>query len=328
MSKTGRTRHLNRVRVLIVSSLLGVIVGLPTQMASAAPVPNIDSTSPATACAGVSGGVHANQTLNRSMTIGGVTRTFRVHLPASYDGRRRLPLIVAFHGHAEKATSFEQYTQLSTLPAVVVYPDGIKGTDHALSWQGAPYSSPKADDVSFTRQILNTMRSTLCVNRARTLAVGRSNGAGFVALLSCRMPSEFAAYATVSTAVYRPSTAGCQGAAPVSVIDFHGTNDPVISYGGGIKHGTSYLSATQWIDSVVRRGHCASATVTTPLSPVVWQRTWPVCAPGVMVTHVRIDGGGHRWPGSTGNPAAGRFSDTISATRMIWDFFSLRPDRT
>ncbi len=307
--------------VLTCTVLVAFLTGAVSGSASAAPAaPQV----PVAACGGIGGKARPNASINRSVTVGGVTRTFRVHLPASYDGRHRQPMILGFHGHAEKSTSFEQYTQLSRLPAVVVYPDGLRGLKNQPAWQGAPYSSPASDDVAFTRAILRDVRSTSCVDAARTFAVGRSNGGGFVALLSCRLPSEFAAFATVDAAVYTASMSGCASAPPVSVIDFHGTDDRVISYDGGVRFGAPYLSSRQWLDSLVRRGHCAPVPVTIPINRHIQQVTWPFCAPGVMITHSRIVGGSHRWPGSTGNPGAGPISDTISASHMIWAFFVAR----
>ncbi|AZG43604.1 hypothetical protein D7316_00173 [Gordonia insulae] len=265
-------------------------------------------------------------TITRSVTVNGLVRTYRVHVPRTYTGRQRVPMILAFHGHAERGATFERYTGLSALPAVVVYPDGLRGTDHRFSWQGAPYSSPRADDVAFTRAILRAMAATACVDRARTYAVGRSNGGGMVALLACRMPAGFAGFATVSAAVYSRSATGCGHGPPISLIDFHGTADRVIGYDGGTRYGERYLSSSAWLQRWVDRAGCVDAPVILPVNQVVDTVTWPLCrGTGHPVVHYRIRGGSHRWPGSTGNRAAGSISDTISATELIWQFFRTAP---
>lgn len=244
----------------------------------------------------------------RTVRVDNRNRTFRVHFPSGYSGRARTPLILAFHGHAERSAAFERYSGLSRLPAIVVYPDGSRGTDGGSAWQGAPYSS-KADDVAFTRAILATMHRTACVDGSRVYAVGRSNGAALVEILSCRMPGSFAAFATVSAAVYQRALNGCRSRTPVSLIDFHGTDDPVINYRGGVKHGERYLSSAQWIGRWAARDRCAGP-VSMRLSPTVERTSRPICANGTRVVHYRIAGGTHRWPAS------------VAPATRIWEFFA------
>ncbi|MGC4934885.1 alpha/beta hydrolase family esterase [Gordonia sp. DT30] len=258
--------------------------------------------------------------------VDGVDRTYRVHLPAGYTGRSPMPLILAYPGHTESPVSFERYTGLSGLPAVVAYPDGLLGTDGELSWQGAPYSSPKADDIAFTSAILREVRATTCVDRNRTFAVGRSNGGGLVSMLACRLPGQFAAYAIVNGAFYDQSRPYCPSSkAPASIIDFHGTADPVIHYNGGTRLGGRYAPLFDVVASWARRDGCVSTPLQVPINAVVTQFDWPLCsALGSEVAHYRIAGGGHVWPGSTTHGRPG-VSDTVSATPLIWQFFSRHP---
>lgn len=248
--------------------------------------------------------------------VHGVARTYRVHLPAGYNGRKAFPLILAYPGHAEPSARFERYTGLSALPAIVVYPDGLLGTDGTVAWQGAPYSSPQADDIAFTSTILREVRANLCVNRARTYAVGHSNGGGLVSMLACRLPGDFAAYAIVNGALYAQSQAACTTSrAPASIIDFHGTADPTIRYNGGEHLGGSYPPIFAAAQSWARRNGCVPTPLTIPITNSVTQFVWPLCnALGSEVSHYRITGGKHRWP--VGN---------IAATRLIWQFFNRHP---
>ncbi len=265
-------------------------------------------------------------TVVRSVEVRGVTRTYRIHVPAGPPTTGRLPLVVAYHGHTERSSTFERRTGLSGLPAVVVYPDALLGTDGKTAWQGAPYSPRRVDDLAFTRAILASVRAEACVDPTRTYAIGRSNGGSLVAMLACTMPWEFTAFATVDAAVYEQSVARCGGGGPaISLIDFHGTADRVIRYDGGRRFGERYLSVSSWLQRWVGRARCMPAPMTLPVNLVVQRLAWLQCAAGRQITHYRIDGGTHRWPGSAGNPAGGGASDTVSATRLIWMFFSTHP---
>lgn len=301
---------------------------LTTTPAYAAPVPSRPAAGCGTGSLGATGSAGAEsssgsfgstgiggRTAIRSLQVGAVARTYRIHFPAGYPGAGPVPLILAFHGHTESSGPFERYSGLSGLPAIVVYPDGLRGTDGATSWQGAPYSSPRADDLAFTRAMLGTIGAHECVDRQRIYAVGRSNGGGFVGLLACRMPAQFAAFATVSAAVYRQIAAGCTAPQPVSLVDFHGTADHVIHYGGGTRFGEKYLSVDAWLHRWIARDRCAPAPIAVPVTPNTTRFDWPACPDGREIVHYRIAGGTHRWPDAAGLPAA----------QLIWQFFLAHP---
>ncbi|MFW0787468.1 PHB depolymerase family esterase [Gordonia sp. CPCC 206044] len=308
--------------LVVSTSICAAGIGWSVNAPRAAAVPGAGSAGACGRWAAKPGG-----TITRSVTVGGVVRTYRVHFPSTYTGLTRIPLVIAFHGHAEKGPVFERYTGLSGLPAVVVYPNALRGTDNTTAWQSAPYASRKADDVAFTRAILRSVWAGACVDATRTFAIGRSNGGGLVALLACRMPTRFAAFATISAAVYVGAVAGCRNGPPVSLVDFHGTSDRVIGYNGGRRFGTRYLSSSAWLQRWVQRAGCAPAPLVLPVNPVVERFSWSFCATGHSVIHYRINGGTHRWPGSSGNAVAGNISDTIDATRLIWLFFMTHPFR-
>ncbi|WAC55935.1 alpha/beta hydrolase family esterase [Gordonia sp. SL306] len=325
MHDNPRTRRRRRTFVWSVLVAVVTMVGagagwVPgvTGQASASPI----DPRPAAGCPSL----RAGDTITRSVTVRGVHRTYRIHVPADHTGRQRLPLVLAFHGRAERGATFERYTGLSSLPAITVYPDGLRGTDNRTAWQGAPYSSPRADDIAFTRAILGAVRTSACVDRNRTYAVGRSNGGGLVAMLACRMPREFTGFATISAAIYTRTLQGCSHGPPISLVDFHGTADGVIHYGGGTRFHARYLSTPAWLRTWSTRAGCADTTVTIPLNSVVDRVSWPFCAQsGHAIVHYRIRGGTHRWPGSMGNRVLGSSADTVSATQLLWQFFMTHP---
>lgn len=198
----------------------------------------------------------------------------------------------------------------------MAYPNGLPGAGGTTSWEGAPYSSPRADDLSFTRALVTTVRVRDCVDPNRIYAVGRSNGGGFVGMLACRMPTLFAAYATVGAAFYLPAAANCRGGAPVSVVDFHGTDDRVIRYGGGVRFGARYLSVDAALHRWITRAGCVTAPIAVPATISTTRLDWPLCAVGGReVVHYRIAGGSHLWPDFPG----------FSAPQKIWNFFWLHP---
>jgi polyhydroxybutyrate depolymerase len=281
--------------------------------------------TPVAGCAGPPEYV-ASASVPQSVNVGGITRKFTVRLPAGYTQGRPSPLIIAYHGRGEAAMFFERYTQLSRLPAILVYPEAMHSSSGPRSWQGAPYSDPKADDIGFTREIIRTVRANACVDNGRVFAVGRSNGGGLANLLACRLPGQFAAIAMVSGAFYPQANQGCAQARPVSRIEFHGTADRIVPYWGLQKFGSVLPPIPDEVGDWARRAGCAPP-IESRIANATARIDWLACQPGVMVSHVRIEGGTHLWPGSGTTPL--RPSNHVNAAALIWQFFQLaRPGLT
>lgn len=256
-----------------------------------------------------------------TMTSGGTERTYQLHVPADYTPDRPWPLIVVFHGRGNTGVGTEEFSELSQLPAVVAYPNGLIGTGDGerQAWQGAPYAPPGVDDVAFTGDLLDELEGTLCVDTHRVYATGKSNGAGFTGLLACRMADRFAAVAPVAGAFYPDTGTDCHPARPVPVLDFHGTGDATIPYAGDADRGLPAIP--DWNADWARRDGCAVTGPTRTVEPDITISTWTHCAGGAEVEHVAVTGGGHTWPGADVYSGGGYTTQTIEAHQYIWDFF-------
>jgi polyhydroxybutyrate depolymerase len=133
------------------------------------------------------------------LVSGGIRRSYLEHLPDRYNPRRPYSVVLSFHGHNRTAQYQEQLTGMSDLNAIVVYPQGLVGTDGQTAWQGAPYSA-NVDDVLFTSDLITRLQTNYCVDPRRIYAAGKSNGGGFTGVLACRMAGRIAAFAPVSGA--------------------------------------------------------------------------------------------------------------------------------
>lgn len=249
---------------------------------------------------------------------GGIERHYVLHVPGDYDPAQAMPLIIAFHGRGSSGAELEDFSGLSALDAIVAYPDGLPTTGRN-SWEGAPYA-PASDDVLFVSDLLNSLQSNWCVDPAQIDATGKSNGGGFTALLACRLPHRIAAFAPVAGAYYPQSQVGCDHTRPVPVVEFHGTADPTMDYGGGISHGTAYPSVPDWLQTWVDKDHC-TLTNRQSLGTDVVEESWHGCADGTDVVHYKIIGAGHTWPGELSDSGPGAATQTISASQVMWDFF-------
>ena len=248
-------------------------------------------------------------------------REYLVNVPESYDGRQKWPLVLAFHGWKETANFIYEYTELSSAEAITVFPEGKK-----QAWAPAPYAeSTGAEDIEFVSNIVDSIRATYNVDDERIFATGMSNGGGFAAFLGCQMPEVFNSVATVSAAYYDSIQEQCQDQ-PVGRLDMHGTEDPIVDYDGGTRHGTPYNSVPEVLDQDQIRNRCESNVNTALLANNAFLMSWQGCE--APLQHIRIGGGEHVWPGGTYDSDAA--IGTGFATDKVLDFFQIpgRPEGT
>lgn len=258
-----------------------------------------------------------------TLTSGGIERTATVSIPATYNSARPTPLILAYHGRGSTGAKTQEFTGISNLPVIGVFPDGIPTTGKQ-SWQGAPYAAEGVDDVRFTEDLLDTLSEQYCVDQRRIFATGKSNGGGFAALLACRLGDRIAAFAPVAGAFYPATATGCDDRDAQPMIEFHGTADNTIEYDGGVSHGVAFPSVQQWLSGWAERNGC-HASHTKRITVDATRTTWRGCDRHADLVHVAIDGGGHTWPGALAKSGGGYTSTETSATAIMWDFFRTHP---
>ena len=226
--------------------------------------------------------------------------------------------MLAFHGRGETDEDLETYSGLDRLPAIVAYPQGLPGIAGKSGWQGTPYAAPGADDIGFADAVIAHLQATLCVDATKIDATGKSDGGGLAALLACRSP-EIDAIAVVSGAFYT-ALSTCLPRHGVAVLNFHGSDDTVIPYGGDTSRGL--LSVPAWLTGWVTRDTCRQPATTFFDRDGVQAQRWSGCSHGATVENYRIEAGGHTWTGSTGDSGPGGNTTVVSATDLIGTFFA------
>jgi polyhydroxybutyrate depolymerase len=306
--------NLTRPRRLVLAGL--VTAGLVTAVAGS-------PLLPATAASGArSTGCRAQPNQqpgtgsDYQLVSGGIARTYRLHLPASYDARTPNQLIVVYHGRGKTGEFTEAFSDLSKLNAIVAYPNGVLGDENKQAWQGAPYAAKGVDDVKFTADLLDTIEAGFCVDTNAVYATGKSNGAGFTGILACVMADRFAAVAPVSGAFYQQGKR-CAPSRPVPVLAIHGTGDTTIPYDGD---GARDLPSVQtWVRDWAVRDHCSPEPSVTQQGDDVLTMTYKGCRADVV--HVAVTDGGHSWPGSDSSSGPGYVTQTFEAHELIGAFF-------
>lgn len=283
------------------------------------------------ACVGPASGQSARPAAGESRTlqVNGESRRYYLYLPASLHRDHPAPLVLVFHAGGGRARDIAPHTGFSRLAEregfVVAYPQGLRGR-----WNdGRGFATATHDDVGFVRALVDTLGRELGIDPRRIYATGISNGAMFAYRLACDLPGTFAAVAPVAGALPAELAPSCAHAAPVSVIAFQGTADPLMPYLGGGAGQRRVLSAERSIGFWATLAGCTGTPVTTDEPDRVADGTrvrrtvFLSCREGRAVELYTIEGGGHTWPGGPeAGRRVGRVSREIDATELIWTFFA------
>lgn len=201
---------------------------------------------------------------SQTITVAGVTRTYELTLPKTYDGKRAYPLVLVFHGDGGDGAGIRSSFDLEAESgdgAIVAYPDG-----EGASWKLDDVSSATSD-IAFVDALIASLEKTYCVEGARVLLTGYSSGAYFVNQAACRTKSKIRGIVTFAGGgPYGVDAAefDAQGdlqcpAPPVPALQVHGQDDFSVAVTEGHK------SRDHWR----RVNECQSSTTATDPSPCV-----------------------------------------------------------
>ena len=270
-------------------------------------------------------------TFTATLQVDGRDRTYRVHLPPAYDGRTPLALLLAFHGGWGTGVAMASLTGLDQVSDanrfIAVYPDGIGRSWNAMNGMGTA-ERRGVDDVSFVRALIDRLEADFLIAPGRIYATGMSIGAMFVHLLGCQLSGTLAGIAAVAGSMPPQVTSQCRPAQPISVLQIHGTADPRSPYEGGhTASGGAVEPVTTTVREWAHRDGCVGEPEAGALGNGVVQQTYRSCRQGAEVAFIRVDGGGHTWPGGLQylpRQVIGETNRSFDASQTIWRFLSAR----
>lgn len=281
-----------------------------------------DDAPPSPTCRG-RGGAPGDSV--RTLTLGGATRTYRLHVGRAYAPTRPAGLVLSFHGYTSDAAQQELYTGMDALADargwLVAYPQGT-----ANSWNGGQCCGEATrtgvDDVAFVRALIARVSAEFCVDDARVYATGMSNGGFLSHRLACELADRIAAIAPVAGVLGIPA---CSPSRAVPVLHFHGTLDALVPYnGGGV---LAFTSVADTMRGWATRNGCSGAPAEFLRRGIVRCERWSGCRDDASVELCTVEGGGHTWPGAFPVAALGVTTRDVSASEMMLDFFARHPRR-
>lgn len=289
----------------------------------------------------VAADVRSGVDYTRTLVVGAFTRTYRVHLPSSYDDSDTLPVVIALHGGGGNGKKMAKLSGLSRQADesgfIVVYPNALgRNWNDGRGVQKYRSQREHVDDVGFISALIDALTVEFNIDRARVYVTGASNGALMANRLACEIPDRIAAISPVIGAMPANIVSNCKPELPMPVLMINGTEDALVPWSGGYvtfgrKTYGRILSVPESVNFWVQHNNCERQPRTLEHPDVdandetrVYSETYGHCRNGVSVVLYRIEGGGHTWPqGQKYLPAfmIGSTSQDLDANHVIWSFF-------
>jgi polyhydroxybutyrate depolymerase len=273
----------------------------------ALPVRTAEGTPAEPPCAAAAAGVSTAITIRS----GAVDRRALVHVPA-HRADRKMAVVMVLHGAQSDGPSMERYSGMTQLSDergfIVVYPSAAAPL---RSWRIGATDPHARDDLAFIEALLDRLGEEPCATAGRVFVTGVSNGGGMTARIGCELSDRVAAIAPVAGG-YK-SLPACRPSRPIPVLEIHGMDDPVVPYRGVPPERRG--DVVRYLRAWARTDGCAMTANRRTLNASTERLMWTGCKPGIWVSHLRLKGAGHLWPGYEDGEPWPRAADSV------WDFF-------
>jgi polyhydroxybutyrate depolymerase len=249
-----------------------------------------------------------------------------------YSGRLRFPR----HPRGRPWRHFDRIAEANHF--IAIFPEAFAGNwNDGRENEMAQSYRQDIDDVAFVDKILEKVKTEYPIDLHRIYAAGFSNGAIFCHYLAASRSTLFAAIAPVSGQLAFPFSKRFRPKDSVSVLEIHGTTDPVVPYHGGriTDDGGEVIGVEETVEYWSRADCCKSRYLQLPMADLnpnddcyPEKFLWADGRHDTDVVLCRVVGGGHTWPGST-LPFYFFFLGNVcldfDASQMIWNFFRSHP---
>ena len=272
------------------------------------------------------------QLTNEALIVNGQTRTYLQYVPVDFDAAEGVPLVLCFHGGSGSAEDQLAIGDLRETADeerfILVYPQALPDPNDggSTNWQvvtsgDLPFTVPNPhSDIDFVTALIEKMHSLFSVDLTRIYAMGYSNGGGFVYDIACRLNDHITGVGAVARTMYAESYANCQTNHPTPIVTILGTDDYNSNYDGVVYEGTLYYHSsdevnTLWInenDLLLEADIIEVPDINPSDGSTVERYQWSDAQGCRELTHYKVLGGDHDWPGAFGN------MDIVSH-EVIWD---------
>jgi polyhydroxybutyrate depolymerase len=283
------------------------------------------------------------QDFEKTITVDNIKREYAIHLPPSFSTAKKLPVIFGLHGGGGTYKNTIPQYGLNDLADknnfIIVYPNAI---NKAWNMPGISSRIKKLDtsvnDVHFISVLLDTLIANYKADAKHVFTTGISRGAMFSFYLACNLSERITAIAPVCGSISKTVAADYIFKHPTPVLMINGTNDPLVSYNGGIgkmnkgneeNEDADMMPTELLLVKILQLNNCNNKATTTNIPDV---DTKDGCTAvdnvyncgNIQVEFIKVIGGGHTWPGGKQylpKFIVGNLCKDFSAAEKIFAFF-------
>lgn len=280
----------------------------------------------------------------RTIRVGSMMREYLIYLPAAYDGKKQLAVVIMLHGGggtgeaARIETGWDKKAEREGF--IAVFPEGSRPyPEKPAKFAGNPQGwndgsgrfhagENNIDDVAFMSALIDELIRIFTADKKKIYITGFSNGSSMTYRLGIELAEKIAAIAPVASSGLRVDTTPKIKAPPL--ISIQGLKDPRNPpEGGAIAHHDFGLPADPRppiIDSIRRyAAHAGCGTEANTMRETNGVKAIHFSGDGGSeVVFYTIDDMGHTWPGGRSllpNSVVGAMTYKMNATDALWDFF-------
>ncbi len=274
----------------------------------------------------------------------GYERSYEFYVPANFSPAQTYPIVILLHGGGGKAKGIIRVTRarFNTLADsddfIVIYPNGVgkSWNDGARDTFGVARNN-NINDVGFIEKVIEDMGTRVNIDYENIFVCGISNGGFMAQRLAFELSEKIKGIGVVAANLSIVQSQKDYPQHPVSVIFINGTDDPIVPYQGGPvtvlrQNRGEILSVAETIGVWKQINHCSHITEKVNLPDInkkdgctaektVYENP---ANPNQKVVEIKIQGGGHTWPGTRQNIPKGLVGNTnrdFNACDEIWSFF-------
>ncbi len=252
-----------------------------------------------------------------SLTSGGRTRTYRIHVPPAITPEQAVPLVVVLHGAGQDANDIRAQSRFDDVAderaVLVAYLDAVEGLTGTWAFFGMPGYINGIDDTQFLVDVIDTLALTFAIDRDRVYAAGYSNGGLFAHQLGCQLRGTLAAISSVAASLSGVVRPLCTAESVIPAVFFHGTEDAIFPWTGA----ADFMAVEEMLRLWAELSQCASGPTVSTLPDLgddgttVRRHDYADCALSDRISLYAVEGGGHTWPNSP----------DIAASEVMMEFF-------